>query len=277
MNGPVSPAEFGFEVLYHHAACLAVAKPAGVLTQAPRGIDSLEARLRNWLSVSGEGYAAPESARRPEDVYLGIPHRLDRPVSGVMLFALRKRMARKLAQQFERRQVKKTYWACVTGHVQPPTGIWEDFLRKIPDVAEAEIVPPDHPEGQRARLRYRTLSSGSQHTLLEIQLETGRMHQIRVQAAWRGYPVVGDRQYGALLPFSQATDPREQQIALHAHSIQFRDPGLRPAADGTLPLPQAIRPQPASAQSPAQGVFSSIEGEHVTVQAPPPDTWQALL
>ncbi|MDA7978801.1 MAG: RNA pseudouridine synthase [Pirellulales bacterium] len=239
-------------------------KPSGLLTQAPPGIDSLEFRIRCFL--------AAQRGVPLEDVYLGIPHRLDRPASGAMLFALRKRMARKLSKQFERRQIKKTYWACATGEVKPPAGIWEDFMRKLPGVAEAEIVPREHPQAQRARLRYRTLAATWRQSWLEIQLETGRTHQIRVQAAWRGYPLLGDRQYGSVLGFgAQLEDPRERAIALHAHSIQFRHPGLARVEGKSGPTS-------ISQTRPSAGGTSAwtIAGEIVTVVAPPPASWRDL-
>ncbi len=256
---------FGFEILYRHAECIVVNKPSGLLTQSPPGIDSLENRIKQFLSA--------ERKTDVEHIYLGIPHRLDRPASGAMIFALRKRTARKLSKQFERHQIKKTYWACTIGEVRPPAGIWEDFIRKLPGIAESEIVADDHPEGQRARLRYRTLAARPDLSWLEIQLETGRTHQIRVQAAWRGYPLLGDKQYGAVLPFGKVTDdPRERAIALHARRIQFRDPGLKQDADNA-----AIHQTSTGADSqPSEETCWKIDGELVTVTAPPPEPWREL-
>src|SRR5882724_6090698 len=102
------------EILFEDSSCLAVLKPAGLSTQAPRAIDSLERRVRDWLTEqAGSGGAAAG------DIYLGIPHRLDRPVSGVILFAKTRRAARVISRQFERRQVRKLYWTCVEGAVEP--------------------------------------------------------------------------------------------------------------------------------------------------------------
>src|SRR5436190_13601899 len=94
----------GFDILHEDPACLVVAKPPGLLTQAPLGIDSLEVRIKAWLK---------ECDQQPGEVYLGVPHRLDRPVSGVIAFAKTVRAARKISEQFERRQVEKQYWALV--------------------------------------------------------------------------------------------------------------------------------------------------------------------
>lgn len=217
-------------ILYEHAGCLAVLKPGGIATQAPPGIDSVEARLKTQLAarISGE-----------QPVYLGVPHRLDRPVSGVMLFAASRKVARKLAQQFEYREVGKTYWAVVAGDVEPTMGVWQDFVRKIPGEARAETVPADHPEAQLAVMQYRVCGRVAGGTWLEIVLETGRTHQIRVQAAARGWPVLGDELYGSTAAFGPPTeDARAQRIALHSREITFHDPTLKTAVTVTAPLPR---------------------------------------
>src|SRR5215468_2606749 len=111
------------EILYEDNHCLAVAKPAALLTQGvPPGIPTLEARAKAYLK---------ERYHKAGNVYLGIPHRLDRPVSGVVLFARNTKAARRLAEQFQQRQVRKTYWATVEGDVQPGEGTWHDWLRKL--------------------------------------------------------------------------------------------------------------------------------------------------
>jgi 23S rRNA pseudouridine1911/1915/1917 synthase len=216
------------EVLYEDGPCLAVCKPPGLLTQAPPGIDSVEVRIKQLLRLR-EG--------RSGDVYLGVPHRLDRPASGAMVFATSRRATRRLAEQFEGRLVEKVYWACVEGSVQPSSGTWEDRLRKVPGEARAEIVGPDHAEGRPAVLHYRTLGTQPWGTWLEIILETGRTHQVRVQAAWRGHPLLGDAQYGSTVPFGpQYEDPRLRAIALHARSLTFRHPNTKEEVSVTAPV-----------------------------------------
>jgi RluA family pseudouridine synthase len=225
----------GFEVLYEEGPCLVVCKPPGLLTQAPPGIDSLEARIKDF-------YRQREG--KTGNIYLGVPHRLDRPASGVMVFARHSRAARRLAEQFEGRLVRKLYWACVAGQLDAPEGTWTDQMRKIPDQAQAEIVPDNHPEGRLAVLHYRQLGQGPWGTWLEIELETGRMHQIRIQAASRGHPLLGDARYGSTVPFGpQYDDVRQRAIALHARTLSFRHPMTR---------------------------------EPVTVTAAPPEAWQGL-
>jgi 23S rRNA pseudouridine1911/1915/1917 synthase len=204
------------EVLYDCGPCLAVNKPPGILTQAPTGIDSLEVHLKRWL---GDRESSQSS------VYLAIIHRLDRPASGVILFCRERNAAKKLSRQFEYRRVAKTYWAFVEGQVTPTEGTWVDYLYKIHGMAQAEVVPAAHAGAKEAILHYRVLCTTERGTWLEIELETGRTHQIRVQAASRGHPVVGDEQYGATAPFgAHRAEPRDRAIALHARSLAFTDP-----------------------------------------------------
>jgi 23S rRNA pseudouridine1911/1915/1917 synthase len=221
--------ELGFEILFESDACLAVAKPPGLLTQAPPGIDSLEVRIKAYLA-GGQG--------EPGAVYLGVPHRIDRPASGALVFGKTRRATRKLAQQFERRMVTKVYWACVAGEVTPAAGTWRDFVRKVPNEARAEVAGADHPDAQVAVLHYRTLGTRPWGNWLMIELETGRTHQIRVQAASRGHPVLGDFQYGSTVPFGpQQENERLRVIALHARSLGFRHPKTREEVSVTAPLP----------------------------------------
>lgn len=221
-------AEPGFQLLYEEGPCLVVCKPPGLATQAVPDIDSLEARIKAFLK---------ERDALAGEVYLGVPHRLDRPASGAMVFATRAKATRRLAMQFEAREVRKLYWALVEGDVTPAEGMWEDHVRKVPGEPRAEVVGRDHPEGRLARLRYRTLERGGWGAWLQIELDTGRTHQIRIQAAFRGHPVLGDVQYGSTVPFGpQYEDPRLRAIALHARSLEFRHPTTREMVSVTAPV-----------------------------------------
>jgi 23S rRNA pseudouridine1911/1915/1917 synthase len=204
------------------------------LTQGvPPGIPSLEALVKSYLK---------ERYHKAGKVYLGIPHRLDRPVSGVVVFARSSKAARRLAEQFQQRQVVKIYWAAVEGDVQPAEGVWENWLLKIADEARSEPVIPQTPGARQARLRYRRLAASADTTLLEIVPETGRMHQIRVQAATRGWPVRGDVLYGSRLSFGPAAElPRDRIIALHARSLTFLHPIRYEPITVTAPLPESWR------------------------------------
>ena len=221
-------------VLYEDNHCLAVAKPAPLLTQGvPPGIPTLEGLVRAYLK---------ERYHKPGNVYLGIPHRLDRPVSGVVLFARSTKSARRLAEQFQSRQVRKVYWALVEpdagGALPPGEGIWEDWLLKVKEESRTERVTADTPGARRAVLRFRRLEVRADGALLEIEPQTGRMHQIRVQAAARGWPIRGDISYGAKKPFGPPAQlPRDRIIALHAHSLTFLHPIRYEPLTVTAPLP----------------------------------------
>jgi 23S rRNA pseudouridine1911/1915/1917 synthase len=217
-----------FEILYEDQGVLAVNKPAGLATQAPSQFDSLEKRIRQFLTdQSGD-----------EGCYLGVPHRLDRPVSGVILFTTKRRAAFKLSRQFERRTIEKQYWAIVEGSVDPAEGTWRDQLWKVYGQPRAVVVDADHPEGQGAVLHYRTLATLDAGTLLQIQLETGRTHQIRVQSSSRGHAVLGDTMYGATTTFGpEVGEDRDRAIALHARSIAFQHPTTHERVMLEAPLP----------------------------------------
>ncbi len=170
--------------------------------------------------------------------YLGVPHRLDRPASGAMVLGRTRRATQRLSEQFSSRRVEKTYWALVEGVVEPRSGTWEDVMRKVPGEARAEIANADAPGARPAVLRYRTLGTTPWGSWLAIELETGRTHQIRLQAASRGHPILGDVQYGAQVPFGpMCDDPRERAIALHARQLAFRHPKTHEPVSIEAPLP----------------------------------------
>jgi 23S rRNA pseudouridine1911/1915/1917 synthase len=226
-------------ILFEDNHCLAVAKPAPLLTQGvPLVIPSLEAMVKAYLK---------EKFQKKGNVYLGIPHRLDRPVSGVVLFARNSKSAGRLAEQFQQRQVTKIYWAAVDGIVEPAQGTWNDHLLKHPEEARSEAVPPGTPGARRAVLHYRCLQAGPAASLLEIRPETGRMHQIRVQAARRGWPVLGDELYGSQKPFGPPAElPRDRAIALHALSLTFLHPIRYTPITLRAPLPESWKELPFS-------------------------------
>src|SRR5207247_258144 len=137
-------------------------------TQAPLGIDSLEFRVKRMLAER----VAPSG-----DVYLGVPHRIDRPASGAIVFAKTLKAAQKLSLQFERRFVKKTYWALIEGEVEPDEATWMDQLKKIDGEPRTVITDSADAAGRKAVLLYRVVQRLPGWTLLEIELQTGRTHQ----------------------------------------------------------------------------------------------------
>lgn len=238
----------GIQLVAAASGVVAVVKPAGLPTQSPAGIDSAETQVRRLLSDPERlGKPVPESA-----LYLGVPHRLDRAVSGIMLFATTPRAARKLSRQFERREVTKTYRAIVAPHAAAhlPEGLgpdateWRDWIEKVPDEPRARRAESANAPGAReAVTRVRMLGTSAvnaTHLVLEFEPLTGRMHQLRLQAACRGLPILGDELYGgpAGIDGTPADDSRARPIALHAWRIAYTDPDSGERITREAPLPE---------------------------------------
>jgi 23S rRNA pseudouridine1911/1915/1917 synthase len=231
-------------ILHEDADCLAVVKPAGQFTQgtwAPPGDVTLEDAIRRYLDPV-----------HPGSVYLGIVHRLDRPTSGVLIWAKTSRAARRLSAQFERRQVVKEYWALVDSlssggmraieSSEPEPGgdeSWCDWLTRPGQTGLVRVVPPGTPGSRRAVTRVRREGTGMRPAgaaWLRLWPETGRTHQLRVQAAARGMPIIGDSEYGSKSPFGSPNG-----IALHARSLQVRHPTLQVPMTLVAPVPPVWR------------------------------------
>ena len=222
------------QILFEDNHCLAVSKPAALLTQGvPAGIPTLEAQVRAYLK---------DTYQKAGNVYLGIPHRLDRPVSGVVLFAKTSKAAARLAEQFRERQVRKIYWGLIEGTPADAEGTWHDWLRKIKDESRSVKAEPGEEGAKEAVMRYRTLRSIDGGTLVEFVLETGRMHQIRLQASLRGHALWGDEAYGSTRTFGELKElSRDRPIALHARSLTFLHPIRYESLTVTAELPDDWR------------------------------------
>jgi 23S rRNA pseudouridine1911/1915/1917 synthase len=215
------------DVLYEDNHCLAVCKPAGWLTM---GDDTGDATLLDAAkSYLKEKYAKPGA------VFLGVVHRLDRPVSGVVLFARTSKAAARLSEQFRNRTVEKIYWAAVTATSIPAQGELVDRLAKDRSRNIATVSDDEADDGRDSRLAYRVLQRQRGLALLEVRPLTGRSHQIRVQLAHAGWPILGDRKYGSTQPFSPGT------LALHARSLTVPHPISRQAMTLTADVPHNWR------------------------------------
>jgi 23S rRNA pseudouridine1911/1915/1917 synthase len=211
-----------FDVLYEDNHLLAVNKPAmlptmGVAAEEP----SLLAEAKEYVR---------HKFNKPGEVYLGVVSRLDAPVTGVLMIARTSKAAARLTESFKRRDVQKTYWALVPGSVEPHAGTLVHFLRKDERHRRMHVSTAEAADAQRAELNFRVLRKCRGNTLLEIELLTGRKHQIRVQLADAFAPIVGDRKYGSNSPFPRG-------IALHSRRLVLEHPVRKTPLEIEAPLP----------------------------------------
>jgi 23S rRNA pseudouridine1911/1915/1917 synthase len=196
------------EILYEDNHLLGVYKPAGMLTQGDKTGDlSLLDWAKRWIK---------DRYGKPGNVFLGLVHRLDRPVAGVVLFAKTSKAASRLSAQIRDRTVKKIYRAVVHGNPNPLQGKSELYLTRIRN--KSAVTGPHDPSGQLAVLHYRVIEVRAASSLVEVTLVTGRHHQIRCQLAALGHPILGDLKYGS----RQALPSRV--IALVAKQLTCRHP-----------------------------------------------------
>ena len=214
------------EVLFEDNHLLVVNKPAMLPTM---GVAETEPSLLKVAKVY-----IRDKYSKPGNVYLGVVSRLDTPVTGVTILARTSKAAARLSAAFRDRQVQKSYWAIVAGTPADPQATLEHYLRKDERHRKVHVTHANAPDAQLARLGYRTLKSSKEFALLEIELETGRKHQIRVQLAKLGHAIVGDRKYGSAFPFADG-------IALHARRLLVEHPVLKQSMEFVAPLPASWR------------------------------------
>lgn len=195
------------DVIFIDNHLLVVNKPAGVLTQ-PSGTDrdNLQDRAKAWIK---------DRFNKPGNVFLEALHRLDAPVSGIVLFARTSKALSRLNESMRQKDTQKVYHALVEGMLPSAEGVLENFL--VHDDFHAQVVSKSHPQAKLARLRYRTIEKKGEFTLVEVELETGRYHQIRIQLAYARCPIAGDKLYGSATPFPQG-------IALHHTRLTIPHP-----------------------------------------------------
>lgn len=221
MVGEVKEITNGVKVLYEDNHIIVAIKPAGVLSQgdgssAPDMLTILKAYIKDEYFKPGE-------------VYLGLVHRLDRPVSGVMVFARTSKAASRLSEQIRTRKVEKIY-RCVVKGILEGEGRLENFISKDEDKNIVTVIDKEKPGYKASYLDYRALASKDGLTMVEVKLGTGRSHQIRAQMAHSGYPLIGDQKYGD-------KDKRCKDIALEAYKLSFEHPVKRELITFEAPIP----------------------------------------
>jgi 23S rRNA pseudouridine1911/1915/1917 synthase len=214
------------QILYEDNHVLVVLKPAGLVMQADRtGDPSLLEVAKHWLI---------EQYQKPGNAYVGLVHRLDRPVAGVVVLAKTSKAASRLSIQFRDRTVQKFYVAVVEGSLTLPSGTLVHYIRKRGVNRRVYISETPLEEGSKAELSYTVLEEQAGMSLVQVQIHTGRHHQIRAQFASIGHPIIGDQKYHSRIRMP------DRNLALFAAQLTFMHPTLE---------------------------------TEVTIQASPPDEW----
>ena len=212
-----------FQVLYEDNHILVANKPNNMLVQPdPTGDVALEDLAKQYIKVK---------YNKPGAVFLNAVHRIDRPVSGVVVFARTSKALTRLNEQFRSKEVKKTYWAIVKNRPAIESATLEDYIRRDAQKNKSYVCKKDAKDAKLARLTYRMIASSDNYHLLEIDLHTGRHHQIRCQLANLGCPIKGDLKYGA------ERSNKDGGISLHARSIEFIHPVSKETITIVAPVP----------------------------------------
>ena len=221
MVGEVKEISNGVKVLFEDNHIIVAIKPAGVLSQSDGSSSpDMLTILKTYIK---------EEYSKPGEVYLGLVHRLDRPVSGVMVFARTSKAASRLSEQIRMRKVEKIY-RCVVKGILEGEGRLENFISKDEDKNIVTVIDKEKPGYKASYLDYRALASKDGLTMVEVKLGTGRSHQIRAQMAHSGYPLIGDQKYGD-------KDKRCKDIALEAYKLSFEHPVKREFITFEAPIP----------------------------------------
>ena len=211
------------KVLYEDNHIIIINKAAGEIVQGDKtGDKSLCDTMKAYIK---EKYA------KPGNVFIGLPHRLDRPVSGIVVFAKTSKALERLNRMFSEGNVKKIYWALTKGIPVPAEAELESWILRNEKMNKSFSYPKEVKGSKRAVLHYRLAAASQNYNLIEVELKTGRHHQIRCQLSSIGCPRKGDLKYGA-----QRSNP-DGSISLHARYIEFTHPVSKELIAITAPLP----------------------------------------
>ncbi|CAM1363876.1 RluA family pseudouridine synthase [Tenacibaculum xiamenense] len=212
------------QVLFEDNHIIVVNKRCGDITQGDKTGDApLSDIIKEYLK---------EKYNKPGNVFLGTVHRLDRPTSGIVIYAKTSKALERLNKMFRDKKVTKTYWAIVKGHPKNEQGSLSNFLKKNPKLNKSFVYKKEITGSKKAILHYYLVKKLQNYSLLQINLETGRHHQIRVQLSHINHPIKGDLKYG---------DKRSNDdggISLHARKIEFTHPVSKENIKITAPTPQ---------------------------------------
>lgn len=210
-------------VLYEDNHIIVINKAAGEIVQGDKtGDKSLCDTMKLYIK---EKYA------KPGNVFIGLPHRLDRPVSGIVVFAKTSKALERLNRMFSEGSVKKIYWAMTKEKPQQPEADIDSWILRNEKMNKSFSYPKEVKGAKRALLHYRQIDASQNYNLIEVELKTGRHHQIRCQLASIGCPIKGDLKYGA-----KRSNP-DGSISLHARHIEFIHPVSKELIAVTAPLP----------------------------------------
>lgn len=233
---PVCRLDEGIEILYEDAHILVCFKPAGLPVQSAnvrrKDMTGILKLYRITERMAGRGCAGRKGGDSTSNEYLGVVHRLDQPVQGIVVFAKTKKAAASLSMQMSgngRKRAEKRYYAVVCKEVPDEFGELVDYLKKDGRTNTSQIVAKETPGAKESRLRYRVLARKDGRSLLEVLLLTGRHHQIRVQLAGAGMPIAGDQKYH---PAAE-----REMLGLCAYSLKFDHP------DTGVPQKFSVHPQ----------------------------------
>ncbi|MFY9243445.1 MAG: RluA family pseudouridine synthase [Polaribacter sp.] len=214
------------QVLFEDNHIIIVNKRSGDISQGDKtGDKPLSDVVKNYIK---------EKYNKPGDVFLGVVHRLDRPTSGVIIFARTSKSLERLNKMLRDKKINKTYWAVVKDYPKKEKDTLINFLKKNPKNNKSSVFEKETEGSKKAVLHYQLIKKLDNYSLLEIDLETGRHHQIRAQLAAIGFPIKGDLKYG----FNRSN--KDGSIHLHARKIEFIHPVSKENISVTAPVPDEV-------------------------------------
>jgi 23S rRNA pseudouridine1911/1915/1917 synthase len=214
------------QILFEDNHIIIVNKRSGDITQGDKtGDKPLSDVVKEYVK---------EKYNKPGDVFLGVVHRLDRPTSGVIIFARTSKSLERLNKMLRDKNISKTYWAIVKDHPKKEKDTLINYLKKNPQNNKSSVYPKEITDSKKAILHYQLIKKLDNYSLLEIDLETGRHHQIRAQLASIGFPIKGDLKYG----FNRSN--KDGSIHLHARKIVFIHPVTKDEVSVIAPTPDEV-------------------------------------